>query len=108
MDKGKKFLEIIENEEISALIESAASVDEVLAILRDNGLETTAEELGILNIGGEGDELDEAALEDVAGGGKVGKKIKSWWSKVKKKAAQYARDKADYYVGVWEGLTEDL
>ena len=107
MDKGQKLIEIINNEEISARIENAESVEEVLQILAENGLETTAEELGILKVGEES-ELDEESLEAVAGGGKASTKIKSWWKKIKKKAVKIGKDVGDFYSGVWEELTAGL
>jgi hypothetical protein len=114
MDKGQKFLEIIANGDISARIENAESIEEVLQILADNGLETTAEELGILK-GEEGSELDEESLEAVAGGGKASTTIKKWWKKIKKKAVKIGtttvkigKDVGDFYAGVWEELTNGL
>lgn len=60
--------ELMQNEEFTAKLEKARDLDEVLAMIRERGIEITTEEITSaykkLNDG----ELDENALEDVAGG----------------------------------------
>ena len=72
--KIKLFKEIANKEEVAAKLTATGDLNEILAVLADNGLQVSAEELtDILNaLNGSADgELDETALEDVAGGGLI-------------------------------------
>ncbi len=63
--------EALNNEEIAKKFETAGSMEEVLGILKDNGVEATEEELfaAIGEMGEQGDgELSDESLEKVAGG----------------------------------------
>jgi len=64
--------EALNNEEIAKKFESATSMEEILSVLKEKGVETTEEEL-LATIGSEiGDqeegELSDESLEGVAGG----------------------------------------
>lgn len=75
-EKVVALVALLENEEIGKRIKNAASVDEVVGILAENGINVTADELKEivvpLDAALNGEELDEAALEAVAGG-------VNWW-----------------------------
>ena len=75
-EKVVALVALLENEEVGKRIKNAASVDEVIEILAENGINVTADELKEiavpLNAALNGEELDEAALEAVAGG-------VNWW-----------------------------
>lgn len=55
------------SEELKAKLEAVGSVEEAVALLNENGIDITEEELNAAMKDAEG-ELDETALDDVAGG----------------------------------------
>lgn len=63
--------EALNNEEIAKKFETAESMDDVIATLKDYGVEATEEEL-MGAIAEEGGELTEDQLENVAGGSALG------------------------------------
>ena len=75
-EKAIAIIALLENEAIGEKIKNAGSIEEVVEIFTENSIQVTADELkGImvpLNDALSGDELDEAALEAVAGG-------VNWW-----------------------------
>ena len=59
----------MDNEKLTKALEACQSKEEVLKVLAENGIEITAEELDKLIKTAQSDgELDEGALENVAGG----------------------------------------
>ena len=89
MDIKAKLVEIFENEQFKAAAEELTTVDELRELLAQYGLELTLEEVGSLCaqaiVGMKDGELDEADLEDVAGGTglvttgvRIGGKVVSW------------------------------
>jgi predicted ribosomally synthesized peptide with nif11-like leader len=70
----KKIIEQIEamglgeDKALAEAIDSADSVEKLISVLRERGIEATAEQLTGLKEGGEDGELTEEALENVGGG----------------------------------------
>lgn len=75
-EKATAIIALLENEAIGEKIKNAGSIEEVVEIFAENSIKVTADELKEimmpLNDALSGDELDEAALEAVAGG-------VNWW-----------------------------
>jgi len=75
-EKMAAFIALLENEDIGERIKAAPSVEDVIVILAENGVNITSDELKEiavpLNAALNGDELDESALDAVAGG-------VNWW-----------------------------
>ncbi len=66
-----------DNQELANKIVEAKSLEDVLALLTENGVEVTADELKTMMADeNEGDELSMEMLENVAGGGKIKNALK--------------------------------
>ena len=72
---AKKLAVIMNNAEAKARLEKTANFDEAVAILKEYGVEITAEELKSCAIGETDGELSAESLDQVAGGAK-------WWNRV--------------------------
>lgn len=59
---------LMQNEEFTKKLESAQNLDEVLAMVKEQGVEITKEEVEAARKKLDEGELDENSLEDVAGG----------------------------------------
>ena len=67
-EKVKKLDELMRNEAVAEKLENAKSVQEAVELLRAEGIAITDEQMKMAEALAQGDELDEAALESVAGG----------------------------------------
>lgn len=76
----KKIYELTQNnEEVRLQLENTEQIDEIVAILKQNGIEVSLEEITAAidqGAASESGELDESALEEVAGG--YCKKGRNW------------------------------
>ena len=62
--------ELVQNEDFRKAMSAAQSLEEVMDLLKANGLEVSEEDLNALLAQRQTGELDEEALENVAGGAK--------------------------------------
>jgi len=74
----------LENEAIKMALSNAKSVEEMVSILKENGIDATVEEITALCTSTSG-ELDEGSLSMVSGGG--------WFGHV-----------VNFFNGVWAGI----
>ena len=74
----EKLQELENNEEFNAKMEAAKNPQEVMMIMKEYGIEVPTEN----------GELDESALDAVAGGGWLWDWFKSWFNKQSKKNAE--------------------
>lgn len=72
---AKKLLDVMKNSEAKDKLEKAGDVHEAVSILGEYGVEITASELEDLAKKGNGEELSEENLDQVAGGA-------GWWKRV--------------------------
>ena len=82
-EKIKKIVDLVNaNEILKAQLENSETVEDIVKILADNGVEISSEEiLAGINTVDDGGELDEGALEQVAGGYcSKGRNWKCFWS----------------------------
>lgn len=107
MTREEKIRELLANEELAKEI-FVGDADQVLANLAAHGVELSKEELGELCEGfiegvgaGAGDELDEEALEDVAGGFGIGDINRS----VQKVIKAYKKGKSDKKNKTTKGMS---
>lgn len=70
---AKKLAGVMNNAEAKARLEKTANFDEAVAILKEYGVEITAEELKSCAMGETDGELSAESLDQVAGGAK-------WWN----------------------------
>lgn len=64
----KKLAEVMQNEAANERLENANGIEEIAAILKEYGVEVTAEELQEIVVKSSAGELTEDALDMVAGG----------------------------------------
>lgn len=75
--------ELIQNESIKARIQSAKSLDEVAEILNENGIDVSVSDIEAAAAAETEDELNEEALENVAGGVSIKAGLKIIWQIIK-------------------------
>lgn len=93
----KKIKELVENDaNLKEKLENSESIDDIVSLLRENGIEVSDEFIAsaIEQVEGQTSELNEADLEEVAGGYcKKGRNWKCFWS---------------YMSGVLDGIYDAL
>ncbi len=98
--KIKKFAEIMENEEANAKLDNAGSIENMISIMAEYGLDLTREDVDEMMNNGTSDELDEESLEDVAGGARSWKRA---WNTVKRGAKKVYNEFVDSVNGLVDG-----
>lgn len=98
--KVKQIHDLVENnEEVRVQLENTEGIEEIVAILNENGIEVSAEEISnaiSLVATGSNEELDEDTLEDVAGG--YCKKGRNWKC--------FGHFMWNYFKGIFEELSK--
>lgn len=77
--KAKQIYELTKNEDVRIQLENTEQIEEIVDILKQNGIDVSVEEIaGAVAMGASNDsgELDEESLENVAGG--YCKKGRNW------------------------------